>query len=159
MTKKWIFIIVRHPACRYSPECFGNYENRSDQVRGKVYRVQGGRLLGMNQQPTFTYRSGGRGRRIRIWFRTCVRRERIYLMRRQRRRCPKVSGQMRPKTTNQEAYGVRRTLGGRFPFSLTLPNHWGSKRKKLPPVITPVITLGICWHFPGTSSKGNGRYP
>ena len=74
-----------------------------------------------------------------------------------------MSGQMCPKTTNQEAYGARRTLCGRFPFPLTLPNHWVSKRKKLPPVITPVITPviipGMCWHLPGTISKGNGRYP
>ena len=43
-------------------------------------------------------------------------------------------------------------LGFRFPFPLTLPNHWGSSKVKYSP-----------WHYPynlpGTKSKGNGRYP
>ena len=33
--------------------------------------------------------------------------------------------------------------GGRFPFPLTLPNHRGGKREKLPPDITLAFS-GIC---------------
>ena len=36
------------------------------------------------------------------------------------------------------------TLGGRFPFSLILPNIWGYTKVKYPPGISLGITPGIC---------------
>ena len=37
-----------------------------------------------------------------------------------------------------------RELGGRFPFSLTLPNLWVNTKRKDSPEISPGITPGIC---------------
>ena len=35
-------------------------------------------------------------------------------------------------------------LGGRLPFSLTLPNSWENTKGKYSPVVSPGITPGIC---------------
>ena len=35
-------------------------------------------------------------------------------------------------------------LGGRFPFSLTLPNCWGNTKGKDSPDISPGVTPSIC---------------
>ena len=42
------------------------------------------------------------------------------------------------------SWDVQHQLGGRPPFSLTLPNLWGSTNGKYPPGISPSITPGMC---------------